>query len=200
MGNHNFYLSHMKPLMDWIVAFLILLILLPLSLLITLLLFIHFGSNPFFVQKRIGKSEKAFNLIKFRSMKTDDEEASITNVGKFIRATSLDELPQLINVLKIEMSLVGPRPLLEEYLPYYNEEEKLRHTVRPGITGLAQVNGRNAIDWDKRMEYDIYYSRKVSLRLDLEILLKTALELFKFDKTSYSDGKTIKFSDYASKR
>lgn len=133
-------------------------------------------------------------------MKEDKSESSTTVVGRFIRATSLDELPQLINVLKFEMSIVGPRPLLEEYLPYYNEHEQLRHTVKPGITGLAQVNGRNSIDWGERMRFDIEYVDKVSFIYDLRIILKTFTELLKFDKTSYQKRRTIKFSEYAKNR
>ncbi len=200
MGYHNFYLSVMKPILDWVSAILILLILFPLILFIALILFVHFRRNPFFVQKRIGKSERAFRLIKFRSMREDELESSTTRIGRFIRATSLDELPQLINVLKFEMSLVGPRPLLEEYLPYYNEKEKLRHTVRPGITGLAQVNGRNSIDWGERMNYDISYAKEVSFLLDLRIIVRTFGQLTQLDKTTYKKGSTIKFSEYAKNR
>ncbi|WP_370087203.1 sugar transferase [Ekhidna sp.] len=190
----------MKPILDWVSAILILLILFPLILFIALILFVHFRRNPFFVQKRIGKSERAFRLIKFRSMREDELESSTTRIGRFIRATSLDELPQLINVLKFEMSLVGPRPLLEEYLPYYNEKEKLRHTVRPGITGLAQVNGRNSIDWGERMNYDISYAKEVSFLLDLRIIVRTFGQLTQLDKTTYKKGSTIKFSEYAKNR
>jgi len=135
----------------------------------------------FFFQERPGKNGKIFKVIKFKSM-TDEcdadgnllpNEMRITKVGRFVRKTSIDELPQLINVLKGDMSLIGPRPLLLEYLPYYTEHERLRHTVRPGITGWAQVNGRNAVKWDDRLEMDAYYVEHFSLGMDLKIIFKT---------------------------
>lgn len=152
--------------------------------LILVAIFLHFankGAGAFFFQERPGKDEKIFKVIKFKSM-TDEKDADgnllpdkdrITAVGKFVRKTSIDELPQLINVLKGDMALIGPRPLLPEYLPYYTERERLRHTVRPGISGWAQVNGRNNCTWDEKLEYDAYYVEHLSLWMDIKVLLTT---------------------------
>jgi lipopolysaccharide/colanic/teichoic acid biosynthesis glycosyltransferase len=146
-----------------------------------MLLLISTKENPFFFQKRPGREEKIFKLIKFKTMTNDidrdgkllSDEVRLTKIGIFIRKTSLDEIPQLINVLKGEMSFIGPRPLLVEYLPLYNIEQKKRHKVKPGITGWAQVNGRNAISWEKRFEYDVWYVENMSFLLDLKILFLT---------------------------
>lgn len=143
--------------------------------------------NPFFTQERPGKEEKIFRLLKFRSMsnrrdkngKLLPDEQRITEYGEFIRKTSLDELPELINILKGDMAIVGPRPLLVKYLPYYTEEEKLRHTVRPGLTGLAQINGRNNLDWDPRLALDVRYVKTLSFKNDLLIIFATILKVFR---------------------
>lgn len=152
--------------------------------LIIIAIWLHFankGAGAFFYQERPGKDEKIFKVIKFKSM-TDERDAEgkllpdkdrITSVGKFVRKTSIDELPQLINVLKGDMALIGPRPLLPEYLPYYTERERLRHTVRPGISGWAQVNGRNSVTWDQKLEYDAYYVEHLSLWMDIRVILTT---------------------------
>lgn len=200
MQGRNFYVGIIKPVFDWIFSLASMILLSPLFLLITVAVFLHFLRNPFFVHIRTGKDENPFYLLKFRSMKTDHDETSMTWFGKFLRSYSLDELPQLINVLKGDMSLIGPRPLLMEYTPYYNEIEKRRHDVKPGITGWAQVNGRNKIDWGERMRLDTYYVENISFFFDIGILLKTFIEVFKRDKTCYERGKTIKFSEYASNR
>ncbi|MEQ9467292.1 MAG: sugar transferase [Ekhidna sp.] len=200
MWGRNFYVGVLKPVCDWLLAFFLLILISPFFLSVTLVLFIHFLRNPFFVHQRAGRNERPFYLLKFRTMKVDYEELSMTGLGKFMRSFSLDELPQLINVLKGDMSLVGPRPLLMEYLPYYNITERSRHNVKPGITGWGQVNGRNKIDWGERMRLDIYYVENISLSLDMKILIKTLVEVFKRDKTSYVQGKTIKFSEYAANR
>ena len=148
--------------------------------LILVAIFLHFankGAGAFFFQERPGKNAKIFKVIKFKTM-TDERDADgkllpddkrLTKVGKFVRSTSVDELPQLINVFKGDMSLIGPRPLLPKYLPYYTEREKLRHTVRPGITGLAQINGRNNLGWDDRLELDARYVENISLKNDIKI-------------------------------
>lgn len=133
-------------------------------------------------------------------MHEQGNEQSSKGLGKFLRKLSLDELPQLINVLKGEMSIVGPRPLLPEYLFHYNAEEKKRHTMKPGITGWAQVNGRNSIDWAKRMDLDIQYVQQASFWFDMKILIKTFVEIFKQKNVSFPEEKTVKFSEYASKR
>lgn len=156
--------------------------------LILVAVFLHFankGAGAFFFQERPGKDEKIFKVIKFKTM-TDERDAEgnllpdaqrLTKVGRIIRSTSLDELPQLINVFKGDMSLIGPRPLLPEYLPYYIGKEKLRHTVRPGITGWAQVNGRNHVKWDDRLRLDVYYVEHLTLAFDLKVLVKTVINV-----------------------
>lgn len=153
-------------------------------------IWLHFankGAGAFFTQERPGKDEKIFKVIKFKSM-TDERDADgnllpdaqrLTKVGRFVRSTSLDELPQLINVLKGDMAFIGPRPLLIRYLPYYTEREKLRHTVRPGITGWAQIHGRNLISWDDKLEYDAYYAEHVSIWMDIKIFFLTIVKVLK---------------------
>lgn len=182
------YKNCFKRIIDFLVALIGLLLIWPLLLIVTL--WLHFsnkGGGVFFIQKRPGKNEKHFGIIKFKTM-TDERDSDgnllpdylrLTKIGKFIRSTSIDELPQLINVLKGDMSLIGPRPLLERYLPYYTNRERLRHTVRPGITGWAQVNGRNLISWDKKLECDAYYAENVSLWLDMKILFLTVRKVIK---------------------
>jgi lipopolysaccharide/colanic/teichoic acid biosynthesis glycosyltransferase len=175
------YSKYLKPSLDFSLAGISLLLISPLFLLITLLLTISNKGNAFFIQKRPGKNGKIFHIIKFKTMNDKKCENGIllsdyhrlTLVGKAVRKTSLDEIPQLINVLKGEMSLVGPRPLLPEYLEFYNEEQKKRHTVKPGITGWAQVNGRNALSWEEKFKFDVEYVETVSPRLDAKIMLIT---------------------------
>ena len=151
------------------------------------LTFANKGVGAFFFQSRPGKNEKIFKVIKFKTM-TDEkdregnllpDEQRLTKVGKFVRSTSLDEIPQLLNVIKGDMSLIGPRPLLVQYLPLYSKEQARRHQVRPGITGWAQVNGRNAISWQQKFEYDIWYVDNISLTLDVKILFRTIQKVFK---------------------
>lgn len=175
------YQKLFKIFFDFFAALLGLVILSPIFLMVTFGLFIANNGKPFFFQKRPGKGEKIYKIIKFKTM-TDKKDAQgallpdterLTTIGKFVRKTSLDELPQLINVLKGNMSLVGPRPLLPEYLPLYNSEQKKRHNVKPGITGWAQVNGRNTISWEQKFEYDVWYVKHISFWLDLKILFLT---------------------------
>lgn len=179
------YKLNIKRLIDIIVSFLGIIILSPVILLVAFLLMIVDKGNPFFVQPRPGKDEKIFNLIKFKTM-TDSRDSGgtllpdnlrLTKIGTIIRKTSLDEIPQLFNVLKGEMSLIGPRPLLTGYLLLYNDEQRKRHNVRPGITGWAQVNGRNAISWIKKFEYDVYYVDNLSFNLDLHIFILTLMKV-----------------------
>ena len=152
------YRKYFKRVIDFSLSFMTLIVLMPVFLILMVLGIVKMKGNPFFIQNRPGKDEKIFKLIKFRSMTCAKDkngellpdDMRLTRYGKFLRSTSLDELPELINILVGDMSIVGPRPLLVEYLPYYTEEEKCRHDVRPGLTGLAQVNGRNAIEWDKK--------------------------------------------------
>ena len=170
-----------KRLMDILVASFVLIVFSPFILLSLLIQWIEIGSSPVFIQTRPGKNEVLFNVIKIKTMNEKRDSAGnllpdkdrITRFGRFFRSASIDELPQLINVLKGDMSFVGPRPLLVAYLELYNDEQKKRHLVRPGITGLAQVNGRNAIGWDEKFSYDVEYVNRISFSLDLMILLKT---------------------------
>lgn len=176
------YKHFFKRVIDFTIALVALLVIWPILLIIYIWLTIaNKGAGALFYQERPGKDEKIFRVMKFKSM-TDERDADgnllpnekrITSVGRFIRKTSLDELPQLINVLKGDMALIGPRPLLPEYLPYYTERERLRHTVRPGISGWAQVNGRNAVKWDDRLEMDAYYVEHLGLMMDVKVILKT---------------------------
>lgn len=174
-----------KRVFDFITALLVILVFLPIILLIFILLMLANNGKPFFRQQRPGKDQKIFTIYKFKTMndKTDSngnllpDGKRLTKVGIIIRKTSLDELPQLFNVLKGDMSFIGPRPLMIRYLPYYTEREQLRHSVRPGISGLAQVSGRNALSWDKRLEKDIEYVENLSFLLDSKILLLTVLKV-----------------------
>ena len=200
MVRGKIYVGAIKPFFDVLLAVFLTVLLLPLMLFLFLIIFIDLKRSPLFTQTRVGKNEKLFTLYKLRSMRINGDEKTVSSIGKLLRATSLDEVPQVINVLKGDMSFVGPRPLLPEYLPYYNEEEVKRHYVKPGITGWAQVQGRNKIDWGVRMLKDVYYVDNLSIGLDLKILLLTFRELLKGDKTPYESDPTITFSDYASKR
>ncbi|CAL66953.1 sugar transferase [Christiangramia forsetii] len=175
------YNKIIKPLLDFLVALLGLVILSPLLILITLLLAIANRGKPFFFQNRPGKLGENFRIVKFKTM-TDarDKEGNLlpdasrlTAIGKFVRKTSIDEIPQLFNVLNGDMSIIGPRPLLPEYLEIYTESQSKRHNVRPGITGWAQVNGRNAISWTQKFSYDIWYVENICFSLDLKILFRT---------------------------
>jgi lipopolysaccharide/colanic/teichoic acid biosynthesis glycosyltransferase len=176
-----------KPFIDFIAALTGLLLLSPLFVLVVIILGLANKGNPFFLQLRPGKDGKLFRIIKFKTMTDAKDEKGdllpdaqrLTAVGKFVRKTSLDEVPQLLNVLKLDMSLVGPRPLLPEYLNIYTEVQKQRHLVRPGITGLAQVNGRNAISWNKKFEFDVWYVHNLSFMLDMKILYLTVQKVFK---------------------
>lgn len=175
------YKNYIKRLIDFFVALFALIILSPIFIIVMISLFFVNQGKPFFFQERPGLNNKIFEIIKFKTMNDKKDENGkpltdadrVTKIGSFVRKTSLDEIPQLINVLKGDMSLIGPRPLLVKYLPYYTERERLRHTVRPGITGLAQVNGRNNVSWDHRLEMDIKYVEEISFVNDLQILLKT---------------------------
>ena len=175
------YKNYIKKILDFTIALLGIIVLSPIFITLIIVLFIANQGKPFFFQVRIGKKEKPFKIIKFRTMNelrnnngdllSDDKR--LTKIGNFVRKTSLDELPQLFNVLKGDMSLIGPRPLLIEYLPFYNSEQKKRHQVNPGITGWAQVNGRNSISWHEKFNFDIYYVNNISLLLDIKIIIMT---------------------------
>lgn len=192
------YKHFFKRLIDFTVVFIALLIIWPILLVITIWLHIaNKGAGAFFTQERPGKNGKIFKVIKFKSMTDERDEKGkllpneqrITSVGKFIRATSIDELPQLFNVLKGDMSLIGPRPLMIRYLDLYTPEQARRHDVRPGITGWAQVNGRNAISWTRKFELDVWYVDHMSLMLDLKILYLTIVNVVKHKDINSSDNK-----------
>lgn len=181
------YQNSIKPFFDFVWALLGLVLLSPIFFTVWLGLTIANNGTPFFYQRRPGKGEKIFTIIKFKTMNDKrgidgqlvPDAQRLTAVGSFVRKTSLDELPQLLNVLKGDMSFVGPRPLLPEYLPLYNDRQRKRHKVKPGITGLAQVNGRNAISWEQKFEYDIWYVENQSFAVDLKILFKTVQKVFR---------------------
>lgn len=180
------YSNFLKRVIDFVLALIGLIILSPIYLLVTLLLYFSNKGKPFFYQKRPGKNERIFSIIKFKSMndaKDKDgnllpDKVRLTAVGAFVRKTSLDEIPQLINVLKGDMSLVGPRPLRVHYLTLYSEQQKKRHQVRPGVTGWAQVNGRNTISWKQKFEYDVWYVEHLTFWLDIKILILTIKKVF----------------------
>lgn len=181
------YRRFIKRILDFTISLISLIIFSPIFIVVAVLVRVKIGSPVFFRQKRPGKDEKIFTIYKFRTMtdKRDEngnlcsDDIRLTSFGRKLRATSLDELPQLLNVIKGDMAIVGPRPLMVEYLPYYTEEEKIRHTVRPGITGLAQVRGRNSISWEEKFSFDIQYVNKMSLMFDLKIIMETVSKVIK---------------------
>ena len=195
------YYVYIKRFFDVFISSIILFVLLPILIILTLLLFILNKGKPFFYQKRPGKNGKIFTIAKFKSMNDKKDKLGkllpdnqrITLVGNFLRNTSMDEVPQLWNVLKGDMSIVGPRPLLISYLPLYSAEQRRRHEVRPGITGLAQVNGRNAISWEKKFEYDIWYVDHLSFLNDLKIMWYTLLKILKRDGISPQTGTDLDY-------
>ncbi|TCW01038.1 sugar transferase [Longibaculum muris] len=182
------YKNFVKRVIDFLLSLSAIIILSPIWIILIVLGSIAMKGNPFFLQQRPGYKEKTFNLIKFRTMSNAKDsngnllsnEVRLNKYGRILRSTSLDELPELFNILLGNMSIVGPRPLLPEYIPYYTEEEHHRHDVRPGLTGLAQVNGRNAISsWEERFAYDLEYVNNCSFLLDIQIIIKTALKVVK---------------------
>lgn len=181
--------KYIKRILDIISSLLAIIILSPLLGVLTVIGAFEMKGNPFFTQKRPGKDEKIFKLVKFRTMtNAKDKDGNLlsdadrlTKYGKFLRNTSLDELPELFNILKGDMSVIGPRPLLVQYLPYYNEEERHRHDVRPGLTGWAQVNGRNNITWEEKFAWDVKYVNEMNLILDIKILFQTVFNVLKRD-------------------
>ncbi|GAB1464666.1 undecaprenyl phosphate N,N'-diacetylbacillosamine 1-phosphate transferase [Aliarcobacter cryaerophilus] len=188
-----------KSIFDKTLALFLIILFSPIYIIVSLLIYIKMGNPILFRQKRPGYKEKIFGIYKFRTMTNErDEDGNLlpddkrlVGIGKFIRSTSLDELPQLFNVLKGEMSFVGPRPLLKEYLPLYNEKQKRRHDVKPGITGWAQVNGRNAISWEQKFDYDVWYVDNQSFWLDVKILWLTFLKVVKRSDISSSTSSTM---------
>ncbi len=188
-----------KSIFDKTLALFLIILFSPIYIIVSLLIFFKMGSPILFRQKRPGYKEEIFGIYKFRTMTNEKDEFGnllpddkrLVGIGKFIRSTSLDELPQLFNVLKGDMSFVGPRPLLEEYLPLYNEKQKRRHDVKPGITGWAQVNGRNAISWEQKFDYDVWYVDNQSFLLDIKILWLTFLKVVKRSDISSSTSSTM---------
>lgn len=196
------YKRFFKRVIDFLIVFFVLLLIWPILLIITMWLhFANKGAGAFFTQDRPGKNGKIFKVIKYKTM-TDERDAEgnllpdadrLTKVGRFVRSTSIDELPQLINVLKGDMALIGPRPLLPQYLPLYSPEQARRHEVRPGITGWAQINGRNAISWTKKFEYDVWYVDHCSFLLDLKIVFLTIKKVFIREGISQEGQATMEF-------
>lgn len=193
------YKSTVKQFFDILSALIGLILLSPVFIVIAVFLFFANDGKPFFFQLRPGKNGKIFKIVKFKTMNDKKDKDGnllpdaerLTKVGAFVRKTSLDEIPQLINVVIGDMSIVGPRPLLTNYLHLYNEFQNRRHEVKPGITGWAQVNGRNAISWDQKFAYDVWYVDNISLTLDVKILLKTIIKVIKSDGINSADAATI---------
>ena len=193
------YKNGIKNILDLLTALIALVALSPLFIGIVVILGISNNGKPFFVQKRPGKNGRLFKILKFKTMNDKkgpdgqllSDHERMTKIGKFIRKTSLDEIPQLLNVIRGDMSIVGPRPLLVSYLPLYNEEQARRHDVKPGITGWAQINGRNAISWEDKFKYDVWYVRNISFLTDLKILWKTVGKVFNSEGVSASEEVTM---------
>ena len=186
MGYQSFYARYVKRVLDFILSLLALIILSPVLVSVAVLVKVKLGSPVLFTQDRPGLNEKIFKMYKFRTMTNEKDDQGnllpddirLTTFGKFLRSTSLDELPELFNILKSDMSIVGPRPLLVKYLPLYNEEQKKRHMVRPGLTGLAQVSGRNAISWQEKFTHDVSYVNNLSFFSDIKIIFLTIKKIF----------------------
>ncbi|ABX81659.1 sugar transferase [Acholeplasma laidlawii] len=197
----TFYELIIKRPMDFILSLIAIIVLLPVIIIVAILVRIKLGGPVLFTQNRPGKNEKIFKLYKFRTMtsakdkdgKLLPDEVRLTKFGKFLRSTSLDELPGLFNILKGHMSIVGPRPLLVQYLPLYNEEQKKRHLVRPGLTGLAQVNGRNAISWDEKFKFDVKYVEKITFIGDIKIIILTAFKVIRRKDINSNNSATMEF-------
>jgi undecaprenyl phosphate N,N'-diacetylbacillosamine 1-phosphate transferase len=193
------YKNFLKRIIDFLLSIIALVVLSPIFIIITLFLAVSNKGKPFFFQSRPGKDEKLFKVIKFKTM-NDKKDAQgnllpdtdrLTGIGSFVRKTSLDEIPQLLNVIKGDMSLIGPRPLLVQYLSLYNKKQKRRHKVRPGITGWAQVNGRNTVSWQKKFEYDVWYVDHISFLLDIKIIFMTIFKVFKGEGISAEGQSTM---------
>ena len=193
------YEKYIKRILDFVLSLIVLVVFSPVLLVLTILGAVKMKGNPFFTQLRPGKDGKIFKLIKFRSMTCEKDkdgnllpdEVRLTRYGEILRSTSLDELPELFNILKGDMSIVGPRPLLVQYLPLYNEEQRHRHDVRPGLTGWAQINGRNSITWEDKFRYDVWYVRNVSFLLDVKILFLTVKKVFCREGISSENSATM---------
>jgi len=195
----RFYQRFVKRPMDFILSLMAIIVLSPVLIIVGVLVRVKLGSPVLFKQKRPGLNEKIFTMYKFRTMTDEKDENGellpnhirLTKFGRILRATSLDELPELFNILKGDMSIIGPRPLLIEYLPLYNDKQKHRHDVRPGLSGLAQVNGRNAISWEEKFDYDVEYVDNISFLLDLKLIVQTFLKVFKSEGVNKSENVTM---------
>lgn len=193
------YAKYVKRPLDFFLSLCALTVLSPVLLVLTALGAVMMKGNPFFTQLRPGKNEKIFKLIKFRTMTCEKDkngelltdEKRLTKYGKFLRSTSLDELPELINILKGDMAVIGPRPLLPEYLPLYNETQRRRHEVRPGLSGLAQINGRNAVTWEQKFECDVRYIDNITFFGDMKIIIVTVLKVLKRDGITEENNATV---------
>lgn len=200
------YEKYFKRIIDFLLSLIAIIILSPLLVVLIVLGTMFMRGNPFFIQERPGKNEKIFKLIKFRTMdnRRDQEgkllpdEVRLNKYGHFLRASSLDELPELANILKGDMSIIGPRPLMVRYLDYYTDKERKRHNVRPGLSGYAQAHGRNNVNWDERMKMDVYYVEHISLKMDLKILIDTIIIVFKREGISVED--MTDFDDFRKKQ
>jgi len=193
------YKNFFKRFFDFVLSLMAIIVLSPILLVLIIVGRIEMKGNPFFTQERPGKDEKIFKLIKFRSMTEEKDsdgnylpdDVRLTSYGKWLRSSSLDELPELFNILKGDMSIVGPRPLLVQYIPLYNEEQHHRHDVRPGLTGLAQVNGRNMLSWQDKFKYDVTYTRNITLVGDIKIILKTVINVLKHEGINGEGSSTM---------
>lgn len=203
------YAKYVKRPLDFFLSLCAIIVLMPFLIVFAIIGAIVMKGNPFFTQERPGKDEKIFKLIKFRTMtcETDEngqplpDEVRLTKYGKFLRSTSIDELPELFNILKGDMSIVGPRPLLVKYLPLYNERQKHRHDVTPGLTGLAQINGRNSLTWEQKFEDDIKYIENITFFGDIKIIFLTVYKVFKRDGISQENNATMEdFVDYVNNK
>lgn len=203
------YAKYIKRGLDFFLSLCALIFLSPILLILIILGTIFMKGNPFFTQNRPGKDEKIFKLIKFRTMDNRKDkngnllpdDVRLNKYGRLLRSTSLDELPELLNILKGDMSIIGPRPLVPQYLPYYNEVEKHRHDVRPGLTGLAQINGRNTLQWEDRFAYDIKYINNISLIMDISIIIRTVGKVLKrSDIQVRGSSKMMDFDKYRKKQ
>ncbi len=193
------YAKYLKRYLDFWIALIAFIVLSPILMALTLIGAVKMKGNPFFTQERPGLHEKIFKLIKFRTMTNEKDkngnllpdEKRLTVYGKFLRSTSLDELPELINILKGDMAIIGPRPLLVRYLPRYNKEQHHRHDVRPGLTGYAQVNGRNALTWEKKFKLDVWYVKNISMMLDIKIFISTIKAVLRHEGISGEGSETM---------
>ena len=200
------YARYFKRLIDFLLSLIALIILSPLLIVLIILGMIFMRGNPFFMQERPGKNERIFKLIKFRTMdnrrdkegKLLPDDVRLNRYGRFLRASSLDELPELVNILKGDMSIIGPRQLMARYLDYYTDYERKRHNVRPGLSGYAQVHGRNNVNWDERMKMDVHYAEHISLKMDLKILIDTFIIVLKREGIGVED--MTNFDDFRKKQ